>query len=277
MPVQLDLHIPRHAFSVREVARAGDIWRAFQEAAVLGSSAVGWPPPRYRQEDCAFVVRSMVVRHHAEAQYGEPVRATTWVRNFRRGLLTAREIRLHGEGDRPLASATQEWVHVTFGVDADGQVTLRPSRGKPELISAFEQEEHDASPVLDQVVEAADGAPTHVRAIPLRLTEMDPLGHVNHPAYIDLVDEHTSALLHAAGIDPVALQPVSEEVRYRAGMDAPGDAVVHTTLAGVTGAGACVLAHRLLRPDGDVAAEDTTVRTLAGVEPARLRQVLLTP
>ena len=88
MPVQLDLHIPRHAFSVREVARAGDIWRAFQEAAVLGSSAVGWPPPRYRQEDCAFVVRSMVVRHHAEAQYGEPVRATTWVRNFRRGLLT---------------------------------------------------------------------------------------------------------------------------------------------------------------------------------------------
>ena len=44
-----------------------------------------------------------------------------------------------------------------------------------------------------------------------------------------------------------------------------------------TGAKACVLAHRLLRPDGDVAAEATTVRTLAGVEPARLRQVLLTP
>ena len=28
------VHLPRHAFSARDTARAGDIWRAFQEVAV---------------------------------------------------------------------------------------------------------------------------------------------------------------------------------------------------------------------------------------------------
>ena len=272
MPIELPLHIPRHAFSVREVARAADIWRAFQEAAVLGSSAVGWPPPRYRREDCAFVVRRMVVVHDAEARYAEPVLGRTWVRDFRRGLLTTREIRLTGEGGRALAAASQEWVHVTFGLDADGQVVLRPSRAKKELLSAFEHEDLDEAPRLPEH-EAVDGAPTHTHRIPLRLTEMDPLGHVNHPAYVDLVDEHTSVVLQAAGIDPVQLQPLAEEVRFRAGMEAPGDATVQTRLVGRTPS-ACVLHHRLLRPDGDIAAESTTVRTLAELGPDRLAEAL---
>jgi len=276
VPVQLPLHIPRHAFSVREVARAADLWRAFQEAAVLGSSAVGWPPPRYRDEACAFVVRSMLVQHHAEARYGEPVQATTWVRNFRRGLLTTREIRLHGQEGRLLARASQEWVHVSFGVDAEGQVSLRPSRASKTLLSAFEHEEHDTAPALPAVAEPVD-APTHEHDVPLRLTEMDPLGHLNHPAYVDLVDEHTSALLHGAGVDPVQLQPLFEEVRYRAGVEAPGSVRVHTRLAGHTDDGACVLHHRIVRPDGELAAEATTIRTLADAGAAPLRQVLLTP
>lgn len=304
MPVHLDLHIPRHAFSVRERARAGDVWRAFQEAAVLGSSAVGWPPQRYRAEACAFVVRRMVVVHHAEAEYGEPVHARTWVRDFRRGLLTTREIRLHGRADRTLAASSQEWVHVSFAV-REGQVVLKPARAQQDLLDAFPDEDHDPAPTLP---EGARGVrlpdAVHVLDIPLRLTEMDPLGHVNHPAYIDLVDEHTSRLLVAAGIDAVALQPLAEEVRFKAGLSAPGPARIETAQVGaarfapsptgwatvpgtLTGPGhaptdaggvlAVILAHRIARPDGTTAAEATTVRTLAGADPATLLPALEAP
>lgn len=273
MPVALALHVPRHAYSVRERARAGDIWRAFQEAAVLGSSAVGWPPPRYREEDCAFVVRRMVVVHHAECTYGEPVQARTWVQDFRRGLLTTREIRLTGTGGRALAEASQEWVHVRYTRRADGTLGLRPARAQPELLAAFPEEDHGPSPILPDY-DGVQGAPVHHFELALRLTEMDPLGHLNHPAYVDLVDEHTSALLHAAGLDPVALQPIAEEVRFRAGIEAPGAARIQTWLAGTT-PDAVVLGHRILRPDGELAAEATTVRTLADAGPRALQTLLL--
>lgn len=273
MPVELDLHIPRHAFSVRERARAGDIWRAFQEAAVLGSSAVGWPPPRYRREDCAFVVRKMVVVHHAEAVYGEKVQARTWVRDFRRGLLTNREIRLFGDSGRALASTSQEWVHVSFAL-VDGEVVMKPARAAKHLLDAFPQEDLDATPELPAIESVLEGE-EHALDIPLRLTEMDPLDHVNHPAYIDLVDEHTSTLLRARGVDPVQLQPVAEQVLFKAGMAAPGAAHVYTRVVGRLVTGACVLDHRILAPDGTLAAEATTVRTLADGDTDRLAAILL--
>lgn len=239
---------------------------------MLGSSAVGWPPHRYRDEKCAFVVRRMTVVHENEVTYGEALEAVTWVRDFRRGLLTTREIRLTGENGRPIAAATQEWVHVTFGVDDAGRVRLRPSRATPELLASFPEESHDEAPELPHLDRRAEG-PRHVTRIPLRLTEMDPLGHVNHPAYVDLVDEHTSEIMMGSGLDPVQLQPIAEQVHFRAGMEAPGAATVRTRLVGWA-RNHCVLSHSVLRPDGDVAAEAITVRTLAGEGAGRLAAAL---
>lgn len=262
MPVTIPLHIPRHAFSLRERARAADIWRAFQEAAVLGSSAVGWPPPRYRDESCAFVVRRMTVVHREEARYGEEVSALTWVKDFRRGLLTTREIRLTAEGGRRLADATQEWVHVSFGWDEHGAVVLRPARAKPALLEAFPQEDLDPTPVMPDY-EPHEG-PTFTWDFPLWLTAMDPLNHVNHPAYVDIVDEHVSRRLMAADIDPVRLQPVAETVVYKAGLEAPGTATVSSRAIGRAAGGAVVLHHEIHAEDGTLSAQATTVRTLAG-------------
>ncbi|TVQ95035.1 MAG: acyl-CoA thioesterase [Deltaproteobacteria bacterium] len=271
MPIALPLHVPRHAFSVRERARAGDLWRAFQEAAVLGSSALGWPPHRYRAEGCAFVVRRMTVLHHSELRYGEPLQATTWVRTFARGLITHREIRLDVPGDRPIARATQEWVHVSFGLD-DGEVKLRACRASQALQSAFVLEDLEPPPELPSTDEPVDG-PTHPIQIPLRHTEMDPLGHLNHPAYVDLADEHTTLLLVERGLDPVGLQPIAEQVLYRTGLSAPGPLTLQTRLLGRAGAGLAI-AHRFLDPQGGLAAEATTVRTLYGQDPSLLEAAL---
>jgi acyl-CoA thioesterase FadM len=46
---------------------------------------------------------------------------------------------------------------------------------------------------------------------------MDPLGHTNHPRYVDWADEALSRSLFAAGIDPTGLVPIAERVRFRAG------------------------------------------------------------
>ena len=71
MILDLPAAMPRHAFSTRDRARAGHVWRVFQELAVQGSAACGWPPHRYRAAGSAFVVRRMTVVHHREVLYGE--------------------------------------------------------------------------------------------------------------------------------------------------------------------------------------------------------------
>ena len=106
-----DLLIPRSAFTPREVARAGDLWRAFQDVAVGGSTAAGWPPSRYLEEGRSMIVRSMTVRHHRETYYREPLVGRTWPSRVRRRTFFRRECRLEGESG-PIAAATQEWVHV---------------------------------------------------------------------------------------------------------------------------------------------------------------------
>src|SRR5690606_7203923 len=90
----VDVSLPRSAFTPRETARAGDVWRLFQDVAVGGSIQVGWPPARYRDEGVSFIVRSMVVVHHAETIYGEALTGTTWPSRFRRGLFFRRECRV---------------------------------------------------------------------------------------------------------------------------------------------------------------------------------------
>jgi len=69
--------LPRHAFSARNAARAGDLWRSLQEVAVEASTRVGWAPMRYRAEGSAFVMRTMTVDHVREARYGEALVART--------------------------------------------------------------------------------------------------------------------------------------------------------------------------------------------------------
>ncbi|MFT7519511.1 MAG: acyl-CoA thioesterase FadM [Kiritimatiellia bacterium] len=264
MPVELPLHLPRYAFSTRDVARPGAIWRVFQEAAVLGSSANGWPPARFREARCAFVVRSMIVVHHVEARYGTPVVARTWVRNFRRGVLTTREIRLSDDRG-PVAQCTQEWVHVRYSVEPDGSLQLRSARAKPDLLQAFPIEPGDDSAQLPSWRPDADQPERAWRCEPSHQS-MDPLGHANHPAYLDWCDEHTSRVMYAAGLDPVLLVARAERVQWRGPIEAPGGATVKTRLVGRTETGDVVLDHQIFDDHDQVAATGITVRALHDVD-----------
>jgi acyl-CoA thioesterase FadM len=256
------IDLPRHAFNLRDVARAGDVWRCMQEVAVQGSALCGWHPARYREVGSAFIVRAMTVVHHREPRYGEPIEARTWVADFRRGILTRREVRLDG-GDGPIAAGSQEWVHVSGN--------LRPTRAPPDMLAAFEPDDHEPAHLLPEW-EPAEG-PEHAFHLRTWHAWMDPLGHANHPLYLDWCDEATARRLASAGIDPMMLQPVAERIVWKSGIEAEQEVAVTSRLIGRVGD--AVVQEHVVRREGTLAATVTTVRRLAE-RPERLAPLLRT-
>lgn len=251
--------LPRHAFSARDAARAGDVWRLFQEIAVEASTAGGWPPSRYREERTAFVVRSMIVQHRHEITYGEPLSGTTWVARMRREMLSTRELRLCSldPARGPLAAARQEWVHVSE--------SLQPARAPRTLIDAFPEEQspdgQSATPEMPPIAQPLEAHAPHVFTFRAWWTSMDPLDHVNHPAYVDFCDEAIAVAANAAGIAPLSITPLAEELTFRSGVVGGEDVRVESVVRGLTADGAAVIAHRIL-VDDRLCASGTTVRRL---------------
>jgi len=204
----------------------------------------------------------MVVVHHAEATFGEELSARTWIRRMRRGTLCTRELRLESERG-PLATATQEWVHV--GPER------KPMRARPELVAAFPEREDGTTATLPEWRPAA--GPEQRFALDVWYTWMDPLDHVNHPAYIDFCDEATSRVLVGAGLSPLSLSPVAEKLTFRSGAVAGECLVVSTTPCGVIGDQVVVLSHEL-RVGERLCANGVTLRRLIGASPNALSHAL---
>lgn len=251
----IDLLLPRHAFSVRDAARAGDVWRTFQDAAVIGSSRLGWPPQRYTAERCAFVVRQQTVTHERELHFGEQVEATTWVERFRRGIFSTRQTRLAVDGRR-VASATQEWVHVS----TEGG-TMRAARASEHLLASFRELEREPLVELPTVQTPAEDAPAFAFAFTAWFTTMDPLDHANHPAYVDWCDEAIARRLHATGTRPVEVVPVAERVRFKSGVLGGEQVVVEGRLTGTTARGDAVVAFTI-RVNDETKAEAVLIRRM---------------
>lgn len=257
-PTRLPLSLPRSGVGPRQTARAADVWRLMQEAAVAASEAAGYPTSRYLAEQVAFVVVSMTVTHQKALVYGAPVEAVTWIRENRRGMISRRELRLWVD-DQPAAAGSQQWVHVSMSGDQP-----RPSRGSPAIQAAFSAVEGPDDRVLQ--------LPTPARALhhvlpPLELTVwhgwMDALGHVNHPLYVDWCDEALRRAVAFAGGDPQRLDPGAEHARFRTAAVGGDRVTVCTTVTGSSGPWLHTR-HRVTRaPDGVTVAELDLVRRLA--------------
>ncbi|HHO49331.1 MAG TPA: acyl-CoA thioesterase [Deltaproteobacteria bacterium] len=261
---EFPLQLSRHAFSPRDVARAGDLWRLLQDAAVLGSSRRGWPPERYRREHIAFVVRTMTVCHHRESVFGETLRVQTWVDTFKRGMFTDRQIRVTHDAE-PITSATQRWVHVVLP-------ELKPARASDALIESFGLEVRDPGVELP-VWRSVEGPPLSFE-LEAWHTWMDPLAHANHPAYIDWIDESLARAMARGGLDPQAAIARAERLTFRSGVLAPERVQITSQLVGITEAGDAVIQHAITGGDGRICADGHTVRALAGGETQALIDVL---
>jgi len=225
----------------------------------MASSAAGWPPSRYRDEGNGFVVRAMTVVHHRETFYGDPLIGRSWVSRFRREMLSSRQVRLDDTSCDPVLTATQEWAHVS--------ASLEPVRAPKTLTEAFPEESIDEgtrAAVLPAVQTPTDSAP-FTCMLSMWNVWMDPLGHVNHPLYVDFCDEAIARHLRERGIEPARVVPVAEEVSFKGGVGPTDPVTVHTEPKGWTGSGAAIFRHRILVGDR-IAATATTVRRLFGEE-----------
>lgn len=265
---EIPLHLPRNAFNPRDTARAADLWRLCQDAALLGSSRRGWPPQRYRDAGCAFVVRAMTCVHHRPAVFGEPVTARTWVTTFRRGTLSDRQVRIYGDGSL-VCAATQQWVHVA-------SPALEMRRASPELEAAFPLVAMDGDGDVALPAWTPVHAPARSWAFEVWYGWMDPLAHVNHPAYVDQAEEALARALAEAGIDPHGVIAVAEAVKWRGGVVAPERITLETRLVGRTERGVAT-EHVFRGADGGIRAEATLVRAHAEAGGEALARALGAP
>lgn len=258
------LNLSRSAFSPAETARSGDLWRLLQDAAVVGSSRRGWPPERYREERCGFVVRKLTAVHHRQPPSGRPLQVRTWVSSFKRGVISDRQIRVEADGVA-VSSAAQTWVHV-------GLPDLAMRRAAPALLEAFAIVAGDGADVRLPAWVSADGRP-HELQVPTWHTWMDSLGHANHPAYVEWCDEALHRALATAGVDATGLVADGEELTFRSGAVAPEEVTASVRLVGQTDRG--VALEAVVRgADGRVCAEGTLLRSLPGVGAGALAAVL---
>ena len=257
---EFPLRFPRNSYTEREVPRAIGVWRVCQDAATLASISAGWPPSRFRKEGVFFVVYRMVVVHETETPFGNELTGTTWVSQLRRRTLSTREVRLRS-GPTLVASATQEWVHV----DA---VTRKPKQGTEATAASFPAVEVEPSVKLPKY-EPCPGAETSFEFEMWR-THADPLGHANHPDYIDWCDEATSRWLAGRGIDPSRLRPVAERIAFKDSV-LPGELVaVRTKRIGVLEGNAVAFKHEVITERG-LSADATTIRSLVDDDDGALR------
>ena len=249
----VSLQVPRHALSPHHLVRAGEVWRLLQIAAVESSARRGWPSERYQAEGTGFIVSRLTVQHHRQLTSADQPVAKTWVRDFRRGIISRREIRLL-VGEEEVAATTQQWVHID-------SVKMTPSRASAEMIASFAPHDTGGPAIKLPAMTKCDG-PTWTFSFCCWHSWMDVLGHANHPAYIDWCDEAIMQQLVTLGADPQDLIPLSEEVRFRRGVQAGEAVVVTSRLVGTAGSDAVI--EHTITTDGATAASATTVRRLSG-------------
>ncbi len=93
----------------------------------------------------------------------------------------------------------------------------------------------------------------------LRLNDFDVLGHLNQAVYHELLEQGRIALLTSLSSDSNEYVLAHVELDYRREVPVPTRTVVVETGVERVGTSSVRLAQRLLRPDGEIAAEGVSV------------------
>jgi acyl-CoA thioesterase FadM len=188
--------------------RAAVHLRWFQEIAFGHSAALGFPLSWYEAHRLFWVVRRVHLIVHAPAGYGETVVCTTRVTGARR-IMCRRTSDARRTGGAAVAACVTDWVFTAGGVAAVGIAE--------ELTRAFPSMRRAIAPLPLEEPPAPDRPRAALRP---RLGDLDAMGHVNHPAYVDLLDD---AVARAGGGETVTAYPRTYDLRYHASAAAHDD------------------------------------------------------
>lgn len=165
--------------------RPSGLLRYAQDAAWQHSEASGFGREWYAVRDLAWLVRHVRLRMHRAVGYGATVSAVTEVTGWRR-VWAHRHAELCTDGEA-IGEVDTDWVLVTSAG--------RPTRIPDEIARLFAP---GRSYTPDHLELEATPAGARERDIEVRASDVDPLGHLNHAAYLDLVEAAITDLVPGA-------------------------------------------------------------------------------
>jgi acyl-ACP thioesterase len=151
-----------------------------QDAAVAHSEQVGLGSRELLDTGTVWVLHKMAVDIVRLPRYRETVRVETWHRGSR-GFRAYRDF-IVSAGSERLVAATSLWLYFDLGAK-------RLQRIPRELSQAYTEELEDAGcGDLDAWKPAALADDGFKVAFTTRSSDFDPLGHVNHTVYFDMLE-----------------------------------------------------------------------------------------
>ena len=160
--------------------RAAALLRHAQDAAWLHSERLEYGRAWYEARGVGWVVRGidLIIDHPPHSN--ESISVTTSLAGFRH-VMARRHTRLFTSSGRVIADVAIDWVMT----DRDG----RPSRFPKEFESFVERVGATFLPIKIPATQAPAPSSRHTVVIPLRTSDIDPLGHVNHAAWLEVIEE----------------------------------------------------------------------------------------
>jgi len=163
--------------------RAASLLRHAQDVAWLHSERLEYGRAWYEARGVGWVVRGIDLLIDQPPHSNEVITATTSLAGFRH-VMARRHTRLFTASGRVIADAAIDWVMT----DAEG----RPSRFPAEFEAFVERVGATFLPIKIPAT-PPDSSLTHTVEIPLRTSDIDPLGHVNHAAWLEIAEEALAA------------------------------------------------------------------------------------
>lgn len=161
--------------------RPSAIVRYLQDLAWHHSEAAGLDRAWYAARNMGWLVRGLELAIVGDAGYGETVTVTTRIAGFRRMWARRHSEVLAADGST-VATASIDWVLLS--------TAGHPIRIPPEMQSHVSASS-PFTPVRIDLDEPPPDAAT-LRSI-VRPSDVDPMGHVNNAAYLDILDELVTA------------------------------------------------------------------------------------
>lgn len=178
----------------RGLMRAAALLRHAQDLAWRHSEALEYGRAWYEARGVGWVVRGVDILIDQPPHSNEALVGTTALVGFRH-VMARRRTRLFSTAGRVIADAAIDWVMT----DRDG----RPARF-PEEFDRFVRRV-DATFAPTKIPAAA---PSGVAVdVPIRRADIDPLGHVNHAAWLEIIEEAV------AQVAPDHLEATQRQIR----------------------------------------------------------------
>lgn len=160
--------------------KASAYLRHVAQVAVDASAAIGFDATWYAQAGTHWIVRRSRLDVHDPVMSDATFDVRTWVAEFRR-VRSLRRYEVRDRAGRLRAEAVTDWVYV------DAQ-TLKPRRLPADVEARFGARPDDAArEAFVPFGAAAPGAEAVSTEHRVLLEQLDPVGHVNNAAYVDVL------------------------------------------------------------------------------------------